>query len=122
MNSTATLGILVIGNDSHFSYLLRRYIRKSEHRPMLANPDDDILSKVKTDKPAAIIIEVDQPGSNGWLALRAIKECAETAHIPIVVCSWRDERKTVNDAAADIYLQMPILYDDFVSALKALDF
>jgi DNA-binding response OmpR family regulator len=122
MDSTAALGILVIGNDSHFSYLLRRYIRKSEHRPMLANPADNILSKVKLDKPAAIIIEVDQPGSTGWLALRAIKGCSETAHIPIVVCSWRDERNTENDVAADIFLQMPILYDDFVSALRVLKF
>lgn len=123
MDQAAPAKVMVIGDDSHFCYLMRRYIRQSAHQIAFAYQGEDVLDIAHREKPAAIILEVDHPGSAGWLVLKALKSDELTSCIPVVLCSWRDDndadlRKA--DHKAEIYLQKPILYADFKAALDQL--
>ena len=114
--------VMVIGDDSHFCYLMRRYVRQSDYQIALAYKGEDALELARREKLAAIILEVDHPGSMGWSVLKALKSDAQTCEIPVVLCSWRDDEEDLRgaDHKADIYLRKPILYDDFKSALEQL--
>ena len=112
--------IMVVGEDSHFCYLLQSYIRRSAHQTMFSYPDYRVVELVQKEKPALIILDVDLPGLTGWNLLRALKSHPNTCAIPVMICSWLDETDRSQQEGANISLRMPILYNDFVEALNSI--
>jgi DNA-binding response OmpR family regulator len=119
-DQTANKRIMIVGRDSHFSYLLQRFVRTSAHRAISVNLGDDVLSLVRYQKPVAIVLEVDTPETVGWHTLRSLKSDSEVRQIPVIVCSWLDESARGLAEGADVYLRMPFLYEEFGAALAAL--
>lgn len=120
MDQIANRQIMIVGRDSHFSYLLQRFVRTSAHRVIPVNLGDDVLSLAKQEKPHAIVLEVDAAEPVGWHTLRTLKSDPEAGQIPVIVCSWLDESARGLTEGADVYLRMPILYQEFGSALEAI--
>jgi CheY-like chemotaxis protein len=120
MNHFVPASIMIVGDDSHFCYLLRSYIRRSAHQTMFAYPSDKVVELVQHEKPALIVIDVDLPGMGGWNLLREIKAHPATREIPVMICSWLDEKERGAQDGANICLRMPILYGDFVDALNSV--
>ena len=50
--------------------------------------------------------------------LRALKSCRATRDIPVVICSWQDEKTSTLGSEADSYLQMPVSYEEFLDTLR----
>ena len=120
MDQTSNNQIMIVGGDSHFLYLMQRYVRRSAYKIISANLGDDLLALAKCEKPVAIVLEVDHPETIGWQALRALKADPEVGKIPVIVCSWLDEEGRGLAEGADIYLRMPILYSDFGATLASI--
>lgn len=110
--------IMVVGNDAHFCYLMRRYVRESLCSLVFAYPNENILELTQQAHPAAIILEVNPPGTMSWLALHALKSDPEVSHIPVILCSWQDDETRGSHEGADVCLRMPILYSDYLGALQ----
>jgi len=120
MVQTSNTPIMIIGGDSHFLYLMQRYVRRSAHKIIFANLGEDLLALAKCERPVAIVLEVDRPETIGWRILRALKADPQVGKIPVIVCSWLDEEARSLAEGADIHLRMPILYADFGAALAAV--
>jgi len=120
MDQIANKRIMIVGRDSHFSYLLQRFVRTSAHRVISVNLGDDILSLARYQKPVAIVLEVDMPETVGWHTLRTLKSDPEIGRIPVIVCSWLDESARGLAEGADVYLRMPFLYEEFGAALAVI--
>ena len=93
MDQATSARIMVIGSDSHFSYLMRRYVRTSSHQIILVSLCEDALVLAQREKPAAIVLEADLPDNRGWHTLRALKADQTTGKIPVILCSWLDEKE-----------------------------
>ena len=117
MNKALLAKIMVIGDDSHFCYLMRRYVRESSHPLVFAYTHDNFVEMAQQTHPAAIVLEASLPGSASWLALKALNASPAVNYIPIILCSWEDEGVRGVENGADIYLRMPILFNDFLNAL-----
>lgn len=111
---------MVIGTDSHFCYLMRRYVLESSHNIVFAYLGDDAVDLAQKEAPAAIILEVDQPETRGWDLLRILKSHPVTQNIPIVLCSWQDEDQRGMEEGAEACLRKPILYPEFKAVLSLL--
>jgi DNA-binding response OmpR family regulator len=120
MNQIADRRIMIVGRDSHFSYLLQRFVRTSAHGVISANIGEDVLSLARYQKPVAIVLELDMPETVGWHTLRTLKSDPEAGRIPVIVCSWLDESVRGLAEGADVYLRMPFLYEEFGAALAAI--
>ncbi len=120
MNQASTGSIMVIGNDAHFCYLMQSYIRESASQVLVTSLLDDALALASREQPTAIILEIDNPGNEGWYLLRGLKAGSLTCRIPVVLCSWLDEQKRGIEEGAATCLRRPILYKDFISALTSL--
>jgi CheY-like chemotaxis protein len=120
MDQISKKQIMIVGGDSHFSYLMQRYVRRSAHDIINVNLGEDLLPLARCEKPAAIVLEVDRPETIGWQILRTLKADPEVGKIPVIVCSWLDEEARGLAEGADIYLRMPILYSDFGTALATI--
>jgi CheY-like chemotaxis protein len=111
---------MVVGGDSHFSYLIQRYVRSSAHQIVSANLGDDILAQARREQPTAIVLVVNPPEMIGWHTLQVLKADQYVGKIPVIVCSWLDEETHSQELGADFYLRMPILYADFETALASI--
>ncbi len=120
MDQTTNKRIMIIGRDSHFSYLMQRFVRTSAHQIIPADLGDDVLALARGEKPVAIVLEVDVPDTVGWHALRTLKSDLEAGRIPVIACSWQDESARGLAEGADVFLRMPILYTDFEAALATI--
>ena len=120
MDEIADKRIMIVGRDSHFSYLLQRFVRKSAHRVIAVNLGDDVLSLARYESPVAIVLEVDVPETIGWHTLRTLKSDPEAGRIPVIVCSWLDESARGLAEGANVYLRMPFLYEEFGTALATI--
>jgi CheY-like chemotaxis protein len=112
--------ILVVGGDSHFSYLIRRYSKMIDHPVVLASWAEDILALAKSTQPVVILLQVDHQGSAGWQLLHLLKSSQLTVGIPVVICSWLEAEGESKQEGADGCLRMPILFDDFTTELVRL--
>jgi DNA-binding response OmpR family regulator len=120
MDEIANKRIMIVGMDSHFSYLLQRFVRKSAHRVIPVNLGDDVVSLAKDENPVAIVLELDMPETVGWQTLRTLKSDPQAGRIPVIVCSWQDDSARGLAEGADVYLRMPFLYEEFGTALAAV--
>jgi len=111
---------MVIGADLHFCYLMRRYVRESAHPLLFSGPDEKALDLAHREKPAVIILEAGLLDARGQQMIRTLKSNQGTCQIPIVMCSWQDEDAQKIEEGADLYLRMPILYGDFLTAINHL--
>jgi CheY-like chemotaxis protein len=112
--------IMVIGTDSHFCYLMRRYVVESAHNVVFAYMGDDAIELARQDTPLAIILEVDRPDNRGWDLIKMLKANQTTQNIPVVLCSWQDDDQRGIDAGADAFLRKPILFSDFKAVLTLI--
>ena len=120
MKRDVPVSILIIGEDSHFGYLMRSYVRRSAHNILYSYPEKGVVDLIQREQPAAIILDVDQHAMGGWTLLRTLKSNTDTCHIPVVICSWADEKERGVLEGASVYLRMPILYGDFLEALSTI--
>jgi CheY-like chemotaxis protein len=120
MDQTTNKRIMIVGKDSHFSYLMQGFVRTSAHQIVPVNPGDDVLALAKCEKPLAIVLEVDLPETVGWQTLRTLKSDPEAGGIPVIACSWQDESARGLAEGAAVYLRMPIVYSDFEAALTRI--
>ncbi len=111
--------MLVIEDDAHSSYLMGRYARACGCRSVNLRYGEDAPAFARQVRPALILLDLGLPGISGWEVLQALKADPATQHIPIIVCSARNEADRAHVKGAVGYLQKPIYYEDFLKALKA---
>jgi twitching motility two-component system response regulator PilH len=112
--------VMILGVDSDFTYLMQYYAKKSGRQVVVSPPDAESLALAKQEKPALIVLEADQPNALSREVLQTIKMDRATWDIPVVVCSWLDREANGLAESATYYLQKPVLYEDFVTALAEI--
>lgn len=112
--------VMILGFDSDFTYLMQYYAKKSGHQVVVSAPDSESLAFANHEKPALIILEADHPDALSREVLQIIKADQAGRDIPVVVCSWLDREANGLAEGATYYLQKPVLYEDFVTALAEI--
>ncbi len=112
--------VMIVGIDSDFIYLMQYYAKKSGCQAVVSSPDSAALQLAKQRNPVLIVLEADLADAVGWDVLRTLKADQATQHIPVAVCSWLDNEESELAADAAFYLQKPVLYGDFLTALAGL--
>jgi DNA-binding response OmpR family regulator len=111
--------VMVVEGDPHLSYLLQSYVKMSGYRPLTAGLGERALVLARQERPVLIVLGVELPRMTGWDVLQALKKDRVTRKIPVLICSWADERlRSLTEGAAGC-LQRPVPYSDFLAALKA---
>lgn len=117
MVACLALTLLVVGDDSSFRYLIQRYAKKSDCHVVFVYSTEDVLAAVLREAPEIVMVELDGPDERGRDVLHALKAHPTTQQVPLIACSWIDEAEASLDEGTALYMQKPILYDDFRAAL-----
>jgi twitching motility two-component system response regulator PilH len=117
------VSILVV-DDSHTSReMLIDFLKQQGFEVSQATDGVDAQTKLATITPNLVITDLIMPNMNGYELCRWIKKNEKTKHIPVIICSTKDEefdRYWGMKQGADAYIPKPFNNNEMLEALKKL--
>lgn len=115
--------ILVVDDSPTDRFALMEFLIKQGYNVVTAEDGADGVQKAKAELPDLILMDVVMPGLNGYQATRTISRDETMRHIPIFMCTSKDQetdkiwgmRQGAND-----YLTKPLNFDLLLTKIKAL--
>lgn len=113
---------ILIVDDSPSQLLgIKRIVEKLGHETLSAEDGAAGVEVAKAEKPDLILMDVVMPNLNGFQATRTISKNADTAHIPIILVTTKDQETDKvwgMRQGAKAYVTKPIKEEDLVKALE----
>ncbi|MEO0535161.1 MAG: response regulator [Cyanobacteria bacterium P01_A01_bin.123] len=123
MSITLTQPILIVEDTPSEMELMSHYLRDSGYNVIGAASAKEAIDKAVTLKPFVIVTDVVMPGMSGFELCRSLKKNSETANIPVVICSSKDQeidRLWGMKQGADAYITKPFTQDQLLRAVKSV--
>ncbi len=120
MQATLAGTILVVEDTPSEMELMVHYLRDSGCTVICAVTAQEALEKSARQVPDVIVSDVVMPGMSGFELCRSLKKQPATAHVPIVLCTSKDQdidRLWGMRQGADAYLTKPYTRDQLVQAV-----
>lgn len=115
--------ILVVDDSPTERFFLQELLAKRNYSVITAENGEEAVAKARTENPDLILMDVVMPGLNGFQATRQITRAQETAHIPIFMCTTKDQETDkiwgVRQGARG-YLVKPIDADELLKKIAEL--
>lgn len=121
-NESVRRDVLVVEDDDKLAALIQRMLMRTGFEPRLASTGDAALSAMRSQQPAAVVVDVMIPHPDGIEVCRQFRRDGWTG--PIVAISARhapQDRERVAAAGADAFLSKPFRLADLISTLRGLD-
>ncbi|KFF59596.1 transcriptional regulator [Cryobacterium sp. MLB-32] len=118
---TDELCVLLIDDDPEIRLSLGTALRLENYRVVTANDGLHGLAQTAREDPAAIIVDVTMPGTDGLSFCRQLRASGD--RVPILMLTARagvNERVAGLDAGADDYLSKPFELAELLARLRAL--
>jgi twitching motility two-component system response regulator PilH len=113
---------ILIVDDSPSQLLgIKRIVEKLGHETLTAEDGAAGVDVAKQQLPDLILMDVVMPNLNGFQATRTISKNPDTAHIPIVLVTTKDQetdRVWGMRQGAKAYVTKPIKEDELASTLQ----
>ncbi len=110
--------VLAVDDEPGVLDLYRRYLEKEGYAVVGLGHANDLVSHVRQLQPKAVILDLNLPGKDGWLAIDDLKQDIETQHVPVIVCSIDEDRARARSAGVADYLVKPIIEEDLIAAIR----
>jgi CheY-like chemotaxis protein len=112
--------VVIIDDDRSSLDLLSAYLTGTGLRVVRARHGDEGLSEIHRLRPAAVVLDIRLPGTDGWTVLETLKAAPLTREIPVIIVSILDEAARGLAAGAAEYLTKPVSRDELTAALRKL--
>jgi twitching motility two-component system response regulator PilH len=113
---------ILIVDDSPSQLLgIKRIVERLGHETLCAEDGAAGVEVAKQEKPDLILMDVVMPNLNGFQATRTISKNPDTAHIPIILVTTKDQETDKvwgMRQGAKGYVTKPIKEDELAKALK----
>jgi twitching motility two-component system response regulator PilH len=103
--------VLIIDDSPTETYKLTSILEKNGHAVVTADNAEAGIALAKKELPDLVLMDVVMPGLNGFQATRQLTKTPETAHIPVIMVTTKDQqtdRVWGMRQGAKAYLSKPI--------------
>lgn len=83
----STKTALIVDDSRSARFALRRHLEHHAYQVETAESAEEAYKLLQTQHPEVIFLDHVMPGTDGFTALRHLKENPETGSIPVVICS-----------------------------------
>jgi twitching motility two-component system response regulator PilH len=115
--------ILIVDDSPTERAFLESLLSKAGYAIVTANSGEEGVERAKKEIPDLILMDVVMPGLNGFQATRAITREESTKHIPVFICTTKDQETDkiwgMRQGAKD-YIVKPVNGPDLLAKIKAL--
>lgn len=84
--------VLIIDDSPTETHKLSAMLDKHGHNVTVACTGEEGVEKAKQEKPEVILMDIVMPGLNGFQATRQLSKSPETANIPVVIVTTKDQQ------------------------------
>ncbi|MBL6750015.1 MAG: response regulator [Nevskia sp.] len=92
--------ILVVDDSRSARFAMRRFLENLGYAVETADNAEDALGYLSANAPEVVFLDHVMPGTDGLMALKAIKQDARTAWLPVVLCSSNEGEDFLREARA----------------------
>ncbi|MFZ3324220.1 MAG: response regulator [Usitatibacter sp.] len=115
--------ILVVDDSPTERAFMESLLKKGGYEVLFAENGEMAIERSEAQQPDLILMDVVMPGLNGFQATRAITHSEATKHIPVIICTTKDQDTDkiwgLRQGAKD-YLTKPIRESDLLEKIRAL--
>ena len=115
--------VLIVDDSPTELHVLQQMLARHGFETVLAEDGDDAIAQASAVAPDVILMDVVMPGINGFQATRQISKNPETAAIPIIMVTTKDQETDriwgMRQGARE-YLTKPVSEDDLVAKIKSV--
>ncbi len=83
--------ILIVDDSPTELHLFQKMLEKGGFDTLVADSGEEGLRKARNAKPDCILMDVVMPGMNGFQATRKLTQDADTASIPVIMITNKDQ-------------------------------
>jgi len=115
--------ILVVDDTPHNAMLLCDLLVAEGYTTIAASSGPEALTRIGSDAPQLVLLDVVMPGMDGYAVCRAIRNDPNTAVLPVVMVTAREpaeERVKGLEAGADDFLAKPINPPELLARVRSL--
>jgi len=115
--------ILIVDDSPTQLMAMKRIMEKLGHQSLTAEDGVQAVAAAKRELPDLILMDVVMPNLNGFQATRSIAKDPETAHIPVVLVTTKDQETDKlwgMRQGAKAYLTKPINEAELIKTVQAL--
>jgi twitching motility two-component system response regulator PilH len=115
--------IMVVDDSPTERAFMEGMLKKRGYEVVLVDSGETAIERSKADQPDLILMDVVMPGLNGFQATRAITRDESTKHIPVIICTTKDQETDkiwgLRQGAKD-YVTKPLNETELIEKIKAL--
>lgn len=103
--------------------IITKCLQQEGIKVLTADSGEEALTKLSSQKPDVIVLDVVLPGRSGFEICRDIKDAANTKNIPVVICSTKSgemDKFWGMKQGADAYISKPIDQAELLRTVKQL--
>lgn len=115
--------VLVVDDSPTEVHVLQSLLEKHGHEVIVANSGEEGIVKAKETLPDVVLMDVVMPGMNGFQATRQLSKQAETAHIPVIIVTTKDQETDkvwAKRQGATDYIVKPVQEKVLIEHLKTV--
>jgi twitching motility two-component system response regulator PilH len=115
--------IMVVDDSPTERAFIEKLLKKCGYEVLTADSGEAAIARATSEQPDLILMDVVMPGLNGFQATRAISREEKTRHIPVFICSTKDQETDriwgLRQGARD-YLTKPLNERALLERIEAL--
>ncbi|MDB5925193.1 MAG: response regulator with CheY-like receiver domain and winged-helix DNA-binding domain [Betaproteobacteria bacterium] len=115
--------ILLVDDSPTERHSINEILVKGGYEVVMAEDGEKGVAKAKTDNPDLVLMDVVMPGMNGFQACRAITTDEATKHIPVILCTSKNQETDkvwgVRQGAKD-YVTKPVDANELLFKIAGL--
>ena len=115
--------ILIVDDSPTEIRKISTILERNNHSVLTADNGADGVAVARSEKPDLILMDVVMPGLNGFQATRQLTRAAETADIPVIIVTTKDQetdRVWGTRQGAKGYLVKPVSEDSLINTINEL--
>ena len=114
--------ILVVDDSPTEIHVLKTLLEKGGYEVATASSGEEGIKVAKDSRPDLILMDVVMPGINGFQATRELANQPETANIPVIIVTTKDQdtdKIWASRQGAKGYLVKPVKEKELLVSIKA---
>ena len=116
--------ILVVDDSATDRLYLTEMLQQAGFNVITAENGEECLTTVDAEQPDMVLMDVVMPGLNGFQATRALSKNPATAHIPVIMCTGKEQATdrlwALRQGAKDCVIK-PVSVEELLAKIEALN-